>query len=448
MDSRAGKYLDERIPRYTSYPTAPHLSPSVDARTYRSWLAALPASATLSLYLHVPFCETLCHYCGCHTSVTRHRAPIDAYVALLRLEIAMIAGIAGGHRVNHIHWGGGTPSIIGPSHFRALMRELHGVFDIAPDAEQAIEIDPRRLSDEMVAALAETGINRVSLGVQTFNPQAQHEIARVQSLDVTRRCCEKLRAAGITGINLDLLYGLPHETVAACAATVRQALSLNPSRISVFGYAHVPWAMKHQRAIDPASLPNAAERLRQEHAIGDACLRAGYTRIGLDHYARSDDTMTAALRNGRLRRNFQGYTTDQAEALIGLGASAISMLPQGYAQNAASLRTWQETIQSGELATARGLALSAEDRMRATVIERLMCDLRADIPAILDAHGFPPDTLDAALDRMAPLTADGLASLHDGIITVPETARPLVRKVASLFDSYLDPTLGRHAVAV
>lgn len=447
-DSRIGKYLNERIPRYTSYPTAPHFSAAVDAARYRDWLTALPADARLSLYLHVPFCQTLCWYCGCHTTITKHREPIEQYAALLRREIAMVAAIAGGRRVSHLHWGGGTPSVVGPAIFRQIMAELRDRFDFEPDAECAIEIDPRRISEEMAAACAESGINRASLGVQTFNPKAQHAIARVQSLDVTRRCTDLLRSAGIGAINLDLLYGLPHETVASCEDSVRAALTLAPARFSVFGYAHVPQVMKHQAVIAQDWLPDAAARVAQEQAIGDACVRAGYVRVGLDHYARPEDSMAVALRAGRLRRNFQGYTTDRADALIGFGASAIGQLPQGYVQNAPGLRAWSERIAAGELATQRGVAFSAEDRLRAAVIERLMCTLRADVPAILAEHGYPADRLDTELADLAPLAADGLARVEAGVITVPEDARPLVRKVASLFDTYLDPAVGRHAIAV
>ena len=448
MGQDTAKYLNERIPRYTSYPTAPHFSARIGPSCYDDWLRALPATDRLSLYLHVPFCKTLCWYCGCHTSVTRHHEPIAQYAETLLREIDLVAERSGSRRVAHLHWGGGTPTIVGPALFISIMARLRERFDFEPDAEIAVEIDPRRLQPAMASALAEAGVNRASLGVQTFNPAAQRAVARVQSLDVTRACVDRLRGVGIRAINVDLLYGLPHETVATCQASVQAALTLAPSRFSVFGYAHVPSMMKHQQVIAADTLPGAGERLAQEQAIGDALAAAGYVRIGLDHYAHPTDALAVALEFGRLRRNFQGYTDDPADALIGLGASSIGQLPQGYVQNASSTRDWRLRIEAGELATVRGVTLSPDDDLRAAIIERLMCDLRVDVPAILQRKGFPTDWLDRALGTLKPLIDDGLATIESGVITVPEDARNLVRRVASAFDAYLDPAAGRHAVAV
>jgi len=448
MDNTIAKYLSERIPRYTSYPTAPHFSSSVGPLAYHEWLQALPETARLSLYLHVPFCRTLCWYCGCNTSITRHREPIDRYTRMLQREIEQVAEMAGSHRVAHIHWGGGTPTIVGPETFGNVMATLRRRFDVEPDAEIAVEVDPRRLDAAMAAALAQAGVTRASLGVQTFDPAVQKAVARVQGLGVTRTCVDLLRGAGIEAINVDLLYGLPHETVATCEASVQAALTLKPARFSVFGYAHLPAVIKHQQMIDANALPDAAERVRQEQAIGDALAAAGYMRIGLDHYARPDDPLSKARMDGRLRRNFQGYTNDPADALIGFGASSIGQLPQGYVQNIADIKGWRNRIEAGDLAIARGFAFTPEDAVRAAVIERLMCDLRADVTAILSQHGFPEQWLDTELDALQPLLADGLARIDRGVITVPESARNLVRRVASAFDAYLDPVAGRHAVAV
>ncbi|MBS0558732.1 MAG: oxygen-independent coproporphyrinogen III oxidase [Proteobacteria bacterium] len=448
----AAKYLTDRIPRYTSYPTAPHFTPSVTDADYGAWLSALPGDASLSLYLHVPFCRTLCWYCGCNTTVTRHRAPVEDYMRLLLREVAQVADRAGGRRVAHIHWGGGTPTVAGPAAFGAAMALLRERFDVAADAEIAVEIDPRQLDAGMAAALARSGVNRASLGVQTFDPVVQKAVARVQPLDVTQACAAHLRGAGIGALNVDLLYGLPHQTVASCEESVRDALTLAPARFSVFGYAHVPTMKRHQAVIAADTLPGAAERVAQEQAIGDALARAGYVRIGLDHYARADDPLALAQQGGgrsdRLRRNFQGYTDDPAEALIGFGASAIGQLPQGYVQNAPHLRDWSERIEAGRFATVRGRALSADDRLRADIIERLMCDLWADVPGTLARHGFPADALDAEIAALAALESDGLVSNDEGVLTVPEPMRALVRRVACVFDAYLNPAAARHAVAV
>jgi oxygen-independent coproporphyrinogen-3 oxidase len=438
-DSAIKKYLNERIPRYTSYPTAPHFSAAVGPLTYQDWLRAVPENARLSLYLHVPFCETLCWYCGCHTSITRHRTPIEKYVGTLLREIDHVADVIGGHRAAHIHFGGGTPSIVGPELFGAIMGRLRQRFAFEPDAEVAIEVDPRRLTADMAAALGQNGVTRASLGVQTFDTAVQEAVARVQSLETTQNCAKLLRGAGIKDLNVDLLYGLPHETVESCLDTVNAALTLNPARLAVFGYAHVPGMMKHQKVLDASALPSADERLRQEKTIGDAMLRAGYQRIGLDHYARPDDPMAVAQRTGQLRRNFQGYTDDPADALIGMGASSIGQLRQGYVQNAHHIKDWGDRIEAGQLATVRGVAFTPE---------RLMCDLKADVPAAIQRHGFDTHCLDNEMAGLETLVADGLAQVEGGVITVPESARNLVRRVASQFDAYLDPTAGRHAVAV
>jgi oxygen-independent coproporphyrinogen-3 oxidase len=448
MDGSVLKYLGERIPRYTSYPTALHFSPAVGATLYGSCLQALPADARLSLYLHVPFCRSLCWYCGCHTKVPAHRDPIDRYVALLEREVALVSRIAGGRRVVHLHWGGGTPTIVGPAAFLAVMSSLRERFSFEADAEIAVEIDPRRLDADMAAALGAVGVTRASIGIQTFDERVQRAVNRVQSHEVTRACAARLRSAGITGLNVDLLYGLPHQTVASCEATVAAALELAPARFSVFGYAHVPAMKRHQRMIDEAALPDGMARLEQEQAIGEALVRAGYARIGLDHYARPEDPLTRAQAQGRLRRNFQGYTDDPADALIGFGASSIGQLPEGYVQNAAAIKDWARSIDQGELATVRGLALTREDRLRADIIERLMCDLRADIPAILHRHGFRPNFLDTECAELESLAEDGLVQMERGVVTVPERARTLVRRIACVFDTYLRPEEGRHAVAV
>jgi oxygen-independent coproporphyrinogen-3 oxidase len=366
----------------------------------------------------------------------------------LQREIDLVAAHIGFSRVAHIHWGGGTPTIVGPDIFRSVMAMLRERFDIERDAEIAVEVDPRRLDQEMASSLGQAGVTRASLGVQSFDPIVQQAVARVQSLDVTRQCVDRLRAAGIGGINVDLLYGLPHETVATCEASVEAALTLRPSRFSVFGYAHVPAMMKHQQVIDAGTLPDAGERLHQERAIGDALVRAGFTRIGLDHYARPDDPLSRAQANFRLRRNFQGYTDDPADALVGFGASSIGRLPHGYVQNIRDIKGWRDRIESGTLATARGFVLTPEDNARAAIIERLMCHLHVDVHATLEQHGFPDEWLDNELNALRPLEADGLVSVDDGMITVPPSARNLVRLVASVFDAYLDPALGRHAIAV
>lgn len=440
---------DQRVPRYTSYPTAPHFHAGVDAARYREWLGALSPEKPVSLYLHVPYCREICWFCGCHTKATRHDAPIQTYAALLLREIDIIAeALPARFDVSHVHWGGGSPTLLAAADFARLSDRLRARFRFTPDAAIAIEIDPRTANQALIQALAANGVNRASLGIQDFHPAVQVAINRMQSFETTARVVRWLRESGIRAINLDLLYGLPHQTVDRLAATIRQALSLDPSRFALFGYAHVPWMKRHQRMIDEAALPNAAARVAQFAAAAEILEAAGYVAIGLDHFARADDAMAASLARGRLRRNFQGYTTDDADTLIGIGASAIGALPQGYVQNTVDTGAWSRSIAAGRLATARGIGLSRDDRVRRAIIERLMCDMTVDVAAQADRHGLAPTAFTDALGGALPLAADGLVTLARSRITITEAGRPYARIVCALFDRYLTGPSERHAKAI
>ncbi len=443
------RYSDQRLPRYTSYPTAPHFSPAVGPETYAAWLAATPAGTPASLYVHVPFCRRMCWYCGCNTAVTLKDEPIAAYGELLRSEIAMIRDHLGKRLpAVHLHFGGGTPTILAPGLFASVMADLHAAFHIGHDAELAIEIDPRTLTHSMVLAMAEAGINRASLGVQSLDPAVQKAINRVQSYAQTARAVAWLRAAGIGGINLDLIYGLPHQTVASSLDTVGECLKLEPERISVFGYAHVPSFKKHQRKIDSATLPGGAARNEQSEAIANALAAAGYVAIGIDHYARPDDPMARAAADGTLHRNFQGYTTDPAALLIGFGASAIGHMPQGYVQNDPVVRSWSAAIAQGRLATVKGYALTSDDRLRADLIERVMCDFRVDIGAVCRHHGAHPEALGDALARIDAMAADGILVRAGDVVEIIPDARGLARAVAATFDAHLANSTRTHSPAL
>ena len=440
---------DRRVPRYTSYPTAPHFHPGVGAETHARWLDEVPAEAPLSLYLHIPFCDSLCWFCGCHTNIVSRYAPVASYLGLLQREIDLVAKRLGCRRpVSHIHWGGGSPTILAPRDVEALADVLHRRFDVLPEAEFAVEIDPRGLVPEMVAALARAGVNRASVGVQDVNPEVQRAVNRWQPIEVTVRAVDRLRRAGIDAINVDLMYGLPHQNVARVLNTVETVLALAVRRIALFGYAHVPWIRRHQRMIDEAALPAPADRLAQFEAAADHIEGAGYVAIGLDHFARPDDSLAAALGEGRLHRNFQGYTADDAPALLGFGASAISALPQGYVQNAAPIRAYRDAIDRGRFATARGIALKHEDRLRRAVIERLMCDLRVDLAEVCRRYDRTPDSFAAELAALAPMEADGLVVVEGDRIRVPAKARPHLRTVCAAFDRYLQAGERRHARSV
>ena len=449
IDTLIAKY-DTRVPRYTSYPTAVQFGPAVDATVYAGWLAALPAAAAVSLYLHVPFCADLCWYCGCHTTAVTRREPMDSYADTLLTEIGLVAAAIGRRLpVSHIHWGGGTPHALPPERLVGLMSRLRVAFDVAPDADIAVEIDPRTAGPDAIQAMAEMGVTRASLGVQDFDPAVQRAVNRIQSWEDTARCAVRLRGLGIRSINLDLMYGLPLQTVEGVARTVNQALDLDPDRVAVFGYAHVPWMKKHQALIRDDDLPDPAERYRQLRAAEAAIVARGFVPVGLDHYARPGDPLAVAARDHSMRRNFQGYTTDTAATLIGLGASSIGSLPQGYAQNAAALPLWRDRVRAGRLPTARGIATGPDDRLRRDVIEQLMCQGEVDLWRTAARHDADARPLLAAAARLSDLAADGLILWDGARVALRREARPLVRSVAAVFDAYHRPEAeARHARAV
>ncbi len=442
----AEKY-DLRVPRYTSYPTAPHFSAAVDAATYRRWLAALDPGASLSLYFHIPFCDTMCWFCGCYTKIVARYEPVAAYLEVLLAEIDLIAAaLPTRMTARHLHWGGGSPTMLTGSDWRRTLDALRARFQLADDAEVAVEFDPRETTEAYVAALAEAGVNRASIGVQDFDPEVQQAINRDQPFEVVERVVGWLRRHGITAVNLDLMYGLPYQTPDRVRAMVDRALSLAPDRIALFGYAHVPWMKAHQKIIDETALPGAAARLDQLTAATGLLIARGYRAVGLDHFARHDDPL--ARTGTMVRRNFQGYTTDDADVLLGFGASAIGALPRGYVQNAAPLAAYEAAIRGGEPATTRGLALTADDRLRAEIIERLMCEMAVDVEAACRRHGADPGALDPAIASLAPLVADGLATVTGRRIAATATGRPFLRLIAAAFDAYLGAGGVRHSRAV
>ncbi len=443
------QFLDKRIPRYTSYPTAVQFVGEVGGSTYAEWLSALPADVPLSIYLHVPFCSELCLYCGCHTTVVRKYTPVAAYADLLEREIALVGRHLGGRRrVAHVHWGGGTPTMLLPRDFARLTDALRRTFSLASDCEIAVEIDPRTLTCETVRALRDAGVTRASIGVQEFEPRVQKAVGRVQSFEQTARAVDWLRDAGIVNINLDLMYGLPYQTVETVAATARRSLALDPDRIALFGYAHVPWMKRHQRLLPEAALPDAIERFSQIAAATAVLIQAGLQPIGLDHFAKPDDLLVRRQREKRLHRNFQGYTTDEAAALIGFGTSAIGVLPQGYVQNASSTAAYRDAIQGGAMATVRGRALTEDDRLRRDIIEQLMCNLEVDLAETTAARNRSLDDFAPELSEIDALAERGLVHRLDGTITVAEHARPLVRTICAVFDAYLLDRETRHSRAV
>ncbi|WP_160000654.1 oxygen-independent coproporphyrinogen III oxidase [Roseomonas sp. 18066] len=423
------------MPRYTSYPTAPHFT-AMGEGDYREWLAALTPDQAVSLYVHIPFCRALCWYCGCHTAVTRRPERLARYTAALLAEAALLsAAVPQAGPVTALHLGGGTPSAIGAEGLSQLLAALEKEFRFAPGAERAIELDPRVLTPAIAEALAQGGITRASLGVQDIDPGVQARIGRPQPGEQVAQAVALLRRVGIGAINLDLMYGLPGQGIAEVEASARFAASLGVERVAVFGYAHVPWMKPAQQAIDATLLPGPAARLDQAEAAAAVLEAAGYLRIGLDHFARPGDPMALAAAGGTLRRNFQGYATDTAPVLLGLGASSIGQLPAGFAQNIAEERGWLAAVEAGQLAVRRGRAVSADDIRRGGLIERIMCDLS------LPRDAIPGD----AWPRLAPLLADGVVALTPDRLVVRE--RRFLRHAAAAFDAYLGTGAGRHSQA-
>lgn len=440
---------DLRLPRYTSYPTAPHFSPAVGAGTYGGWLAELPADAVLSLYLHIAYCAEMCWFCGCHTKITQRYAPIAEYLTALLAEVDLVAErLPGRMTVRHVHFGGGSPTILSPEDFTRTIDRLKERFALAEDAEVAVELDPRTADENYVEAMARAGVNRASIGVQDFNDQVQRAINRIQPYDVTERVIGWLRGHGIADVNMDLVYGLPHQTAASVVETVDQAVGLKPRRLSLFGYAHVPWMKAHQRLIPDETLPDMAERWRQYEAATARLKSHGYVAVGLDHFAAPDDELAVALAEKRLHRNFQGYTTDTAAVLLGFGASGIGSLPQGYVANEGEINAYKRSVTAGDLATRRGIAIGPEDRLRRDIIERLMCDLSVDLDTIAARHGVPGDAFTAELAALADLEGDGVLVRQGHRVTVTDEGRPLIRAVCAVFDQYLKQGEARHSKAV
>jgi oxygen-independent coproporphyrinogen-3 oxidase len=367
----------------------------------------------------------------------------------LHAEIELLARVwPRRRRVPHVHLGGGSPSMLSPAQIRSLFERLGACFELGSATEVAVEIDPRGLDEAVVAAFAAAGLSRASIGVQDLDPRVQRAVNRIQPFETTRAAVERLRGHGVRGLNIDLMYGLPHQTVAGTRETAARIVDLRPDRIALFGYAHVPWMKRHQRLIREADLPDAVARLAQFDTAGREFVEAGYVRVGLDHFARPDDPMAVALSEGRLHRNFQGYTTDDAAALVGLGASAIGRLPQGYVQNHTHARDYAAALASGRLATARGRSLDAADRLRAELIERVMCTMSVDVAAVAAAHGFDVAALEPALERLRGMQSDNLLRIDGSRVTVHPAARPLLRNVAAAFDGYLASDEGRHARAI
>ncbi|WP_339873550.1 oxygen-independent coproporphyrinogen III oxidase [uncultured Brevundimonas sp.] len=449
LSDRQLTHATRALPRYTSYPTALAFQPAPDDADTRRWLGDIQSHDTLSIYAHIPFCERLCWYCGCHTSVPNGYARVARFLDQLKREIDLWGEALPAHAgTAHLHFGGGSPNSLNTGDFADLLALLATRFRLRPGAEVAVELDPGTLQREFAGGLGAAGVTRASLGVQTFDPEVQRLVNRFQPVEQVATAVDDLRGGGVAAINFDMMYGLPGQTCANVAASMATALALEPDRVALFGYAHVPWMKKHQAVIRDADLADVSGRWAQAEAAESVLAAHGYVRIGMDHYARPDDPMTARLAEGTLHRNFQGYTDDPSSVLIGVGPSAISSLPFAYAQNRLRVDDWAADIAAGRLPVGRQLETTSDDRLRRTVIERLMCDLQVDVGAVCLDHGREVSTLDPAIAGARALTADGLCQVEGRRVRVPSDMARLVRVVAACFDNRSVIAPKRHSAAI
>ncbi|WP_299408136.1 oxygen-independent coproporphyrinogen III oxidase [uncultured Roseobacter sp.] len=449
MTSKLAKLglFDAKVPRYTSYPTAPQFNADVGGAQMQAWVRSIAPGSQISLYLHIPFCRHLCWFCACRTQGTQSLSPVAGYLKRLRTEIALLGqNLPHGVTLSRMHWGGGTPTLLSPDMIDELAAAITAVTPLAEGAEFSVEVDPKEIDSARVAALARAGMTRASIGVQDFDPEVQTTIGRLQGFEVTRDAAQLLRSAQITSLNADILFGLPHQDTARIATSVQKLLTLNPDRIALYGYAHVPWMARRQSMIPTESLPTPEKRLKLFETAKQLFEWDGYQQIGIDHFAAPHDSLAIAARTGQLRRNFQGYTDDPADVLIGVGASAISRFPQGYAQNAAATSDYARSIDAGRFAVSRGHVFSAEDQLRARIIEAIMCDFYVSYDDIIarfpQASGQIRQLLQNASERfgeMVHLTEDGLR--------IRQEAQALARIIARHFDAYALSGAG-HATAI
>jgi oxygen-independent coproporphyrinogen-3 oxidase len=437
------KRYDRPGPRYTSYPTAVEFSPAFDEVAYRARLAeaAQRPREPLSLYLHLPFCEKRCSFCGCMVIITRKREVAARYLEYLHRELRMLAEALGSRRrVVQYHWGGGTPTYLATSEIEALHAEVARHFEIDRDAEVAIEVDPRVTSTEQLELLRRLGFNRLSMGVQDFDPTVQEAINRIQPEDPTRELYETARRLGFQSINVDLIYGLPFQTLASFERTLGSVVALRPDRLAVYSYAHVPWIRGNQKRIDPKDLPERSLKLELFLQAREAFLGAGYRDIGMDHFALPGDELAQAAERGTLHRNFMGYTTKPATDMVGAGVSAIGDVAGAFAQNTKKLSTYYATLDTGRFPVERGYTLDDDDKLRRHVITELMCNFRIDKAAVEKRFGVRFDdyfAAELAELRVSGPVQDGFLELTPETLLITRAGRLFVRNVCMSFDRYL-----------
>lgn len=442
FDERLIRRFDVTGPRYTSYPTADRFVDAFDANAYRTWLAQPTFGAIqrpLSLYVHVPFCDKVCFYCACNKIITANHRRAAEYVRYAGKEIQLLAqALKGRCEVAQLHFGGGTPTFLSDTEMREMMEAIRQHFTLMQNGEFSIEIDPRTVNAVRIAVLAELGFNRMSLGVQDFDPEVQRAINRMQSYEQTRDALLAARAAGFKSVSFDLIYGLPKQNLASFRNTLEEVVKLLPDRISLYNYAHLPRLFKSQRHIHVEELPTANEKLQILKMAIRHLTAAGYVYIGMDHFARPDDELSVARRQGRLHRNFQGYSTHADTDLVGVGVSAISKVGACYSQNFRNIEEYYDALDCNELPVMRGIELTADDLLRRAIIQSLMCHFELSIESIEIAHLIDFSKYFAVeLEELKEMQNAGLIDIQPGWLSVLPPGRLLVRAIAMVFDKYL-----------
>ena len=437
------KKYDRPGPRYTSYPTAPQFHENFTHKEYLNELIRTNNTEDpndLSLYFHIPYCDTLCYFCGCNMIISRNRERINKYISYLKNEIDLLRTyIKPGRKVAQIHWGGGTPTHLLPEEITDLISYINGNFNFVENPENGCEIDPRELTYEHLSALRKGGFNRISMGVQDFNPKVQKAVNRIQPEELTRKVVDWVRELKFKSINLDLIYGLPFQSVPEFEKTIESIIDISPDRIALFNYAHVPWMKKHMELIKPEDLPSPEEKLQILKMSAAKLSQAGYVFIGMDHFAKPDDELSAALTEKKLYRNFQGYSTNAGTDLYALGITSISQFGNIYSQNLKTEKEYFSALDEGIFPVAKGYSMNQDDIIRKEVIMKIMCDFELDFAQIENKFGINFDEyFKFGLSNLSELVEDNLIKLENRKIIVSEMGRLLVRNIAINFDGFIE----------
>lgn len=436
------------VPRYTSYPTAPHFSQGVGTKVCNDLLENLTADEPVSIYIHIPYCDKLCWFCGCNTKHTLKYAPVARYMNYLIKEIEMLGNkLDFKPKIQQIHLGGGSPSLLKSEDFIRLRKALANVFQFLAGSEISVEIDPSDVNEDVLVGMKHFGVTRASIGVQDFHDDVQKAINRPQSFELTKDVVASLRDVGIKSINIDALYGLPRQSYARLMDTISKCVSLSPDRMALFGYAHVPWVKKHQNMISQDDLPDSHARFEHSMAASRALIGAGYKSIGIDHFAKPNDSLAIAAETGRIHRNFQGYTTDECNTLIALGGSSIGRTKDGFYQNVVATSSYEDLIQSDEFAAAKGLFLTEDDKIRSHIIERIMCDFKFDFSTLKDMTASADIYRNIAKDFIAE-DPFNLTNMDNDVFVIQSDGKPFTRIIASQFDAYLKGAEFKYSKAV